>query len=259
MTPESPLIHSPATDLVDEKPQYLVIADEIKHDILTGKFKIGDKLPPERDMAKYFDVGRPTIREAVRSLEIYGILETKRGNGTFVTNRTQSVMSSHLQVIASLNNVSIQEIIEYREMIETKAVSLAAIHRKDDELPVLYKCIEKLKLAKTYDEVREADYCFHMNTALMAHNALIADNYVAMSHFFEESINNSATEISNFGESYFDVAQYHMPIYDAISDRDPEIARLFMKRHMERIWLFYDARFLTKKDPTNKKTRGHSL
>lgn len=54
MTPESPLIHSPATDLVDEKPQYLVIADEIKHDILTGKFKIGDKLPPERDMAKVF-------------------------------------------------------------------------------------------------------------------------------------------------------------------------------------------------------------
>lgn len=116
---------------------------------------------PKETWQKYFDVGRPTIREAVRSLEIYGILETKRGNGTFVTNRTQSVMSSHLQVITEyLNNVSIQEIIEYREMIETKAVSLAAIHRKDEELPVLYKCIEKLKLAKTYDEVREADYCF---------------------------------------------------------------------------------------------------
>ncbi|MCD1147440.1 FadR family transcriptional regulator [Peptoniphilus sp. KCTC 25270] len=231
---------------LEERPQYLIVAEGIKNSILMGKFKLGDKLPSEREMAKHFNVGRPTIREAVRSLEISGLLETKRGNGTFITNHTQMVMSDHLQLISSLNNVSVREIIEYREMFETKTVALAATHREEDELPELYACLEGIQRAKNYDEVREADFRFHESIAKMAHNILISENFAAMNHFFEDSINNSATEIPNFGETYKDIAHYHLPIYESIRDQDPEVAMLFMRRHMDRIWHFHETKQLSK-------------
>lgn len=220
---------------LDIRPQYLQIADEIKEEILIGKMAIGDKLPPEREMAKYYDVGRPTIREAVRSLEILGLLETQRGKGTFVANNTQKVLLTSLNIISNVNEVSTKEIIEYREMFELTTVALAATNRTEGELKKSEEIIESFKVSSTFKEVEETDLLFHKHIAQMSHNILIIKTFSAMRSFFDQIIKTSAYKIPLDGKTYQDISYFHLPIYEAIRDRDPEVAKLFMKRHMDKV------------------------
>lgn len=90
----------------ENKAQYLKVIDKIKEKIFSGKIKIGDKLPPERDLAEEYKVGRPSIREAVRGLEILGLLEVKQGSGTYVRNNIEKLMVDSLDIIYNTNNVS---------------------------------------------------------------------------------------------------------------------------------------------------------
>ena len=62
------------------------IADRLVRAILDGRFRFGEKLPPERELAKYFNVGRPTVREAITTLRVIGLVEVRQGEGTFIVD-----------------------------------------------------------------------------------------------------------------------------------------------------------------------------
>lgn len=111
------------------------------------RFKIGDKLPNENDFASELGVSRSTFREAVKILTTYGILEIKRGKGTFVTSNT-IIDSNDLSDITS----GLDDLFEMRLMFEPDCAYYAALRATDEEIKIICECGEAVE--KRYFQVK---------------------------------------------------------------------------------------------------------
>ncbi|EHL17466.1 hypothetical protein HMPREF9628_00576 [Peptoanaerobacter stomatis] len=220
---------------IDSRPQYLRVADKIKQKIFSGSIKIGDKLPTERELAQRYNVGRPSIREAIRSLENLGLVETLQGSGTYVRNNTEKIILNSFDIIYNTNDISNEEVVQFREMFEYAAVKLAATNATDAEIRKLEKILEKMKIVNTSKELERVDLLFHEQIANMTHNTLILQIFKAMRSFFDNCIKSTNDLIYSKGENNEDIISYHIPITDAIKDRDPSVALVFMERHFKKI------------------------
>src|SRR5205085_7063667 len=102
------------------------IADRIIGYILDGRFAFGEKLPGERDLAASLDVGRPTVREALRALTIVGMVEVRPGEGAFVVNNHADFVARAFSWAMLLDPQTTDEVVEARTAIETELAGLAA-------------------------------------------------------------------------------------------------------------------------------------
>ena len=133
------------------------------------RFKIGDKLPNENDFASELGVSRSTFREAVKILTTYGILEIKRGKGTFVTSNT-IIDSNDLSDITS----GLDDLFEMRLMFEPDCAYYAALRATDEEIKIICECgeaVEKKILSGEDRTVEEQK--FHESIANATHNAFV--------------------------------------------------------------------------------------
>ena len=105
----------------------------LRRKITTGEWAVGDRIPIEPELAEQMNVGRSTVREAVRSLASMGMLETAPGRGTFV--RSAAPTSSLLNEF--LSDFSLEEILSYRRALEIEAAQQAALHRTDEDIAAL--------------------------------------------------------------------------------------------------------------------------
>ena len=134
------------------------------------RFRIGDKLPNELDLAEELGVSRTTLREAIRSLIAYGVLEIQRGRGTFVTSQA----ADFGKTADPLSNIdgSLKELFEMRLIIEPEAAFLAAQRGTDSELKRIVEQGEKIeKNAKLNKRSFKDEYLFHQIIAQATHNA----------------------------------------------------------------------------------------
>ena len=115
-------------------------AQKIKSMIEGGNFSVGDKLPNENDFASQLGVSRSTLREAIRTLTASGMLEIKRGKGTFVTANT-IIESSDIAEISS----GLDDLFEMRLMFEPDCAYYAALRATDDEIETICKYGEAIE------------------------------------------------------------------------------------------------------------------
>jgi DNA-binding FadR family transcriptional regulator len=115
------------------------IEDKIRNVILTGRVKPGDKLPSEKEMAKQFGVSIVTLREALKGLETFGLIEKKRGygGGIYVSEVNSESVKTSLEHFLSFKHVSIKHLYEVRQIIEPPMIKLAAQHITPDEVSKL--------------------------------------------------------------------------------------------------------------------------
>ena len=106
------------------------IIDLISRDVL----KPGERLPPERELCKKFGVGRTSLREALRSLAVMGILDGRVGEGTFISNNNKKYLEKTLQWGLLLDRKKVQDLIETRLMLESQTAFLAAQRATKDDL-----------------------------------------------------------------------------------------------------------------------------
>ena len=214
-------------------PQYIEIENYIKEKIYSNDFKIGDKLPSERELAHTFGVGRPTVREAILSLEIQGLLNSVQGKGTFICNQIKDNMTKSLSHITNISNIDIIKIVEYREMFEYSTVRLAAKNGTDEEIDVLKEILDGMEIMTDPQDMKKMDSKFHEQISLMSHNELISTTFYSMRHFFEESIDASVMRVLLHDES---IVLYHKFIYESIRNRDGNAAYMFMQKHMQKVY-----------------------
>lgn len=110
------------------------VCDQIRKQLAAGVLKPGDKLPAERDLAVEFGVSRPVIREAIRTLEISGILEQKKGvkGGAFIRSGSADMITHSLQNLIVVGRISVAGLFEARKIIQ-EAVTRLACERGSDE------------------------------------------------------------------------------------------------------------------------------
>ncbi|MEW6665037.1 MAG: FadR/GntR family transcriptional regulator [Thermodesulfobacteriota bacterium] len=174
--------------LKKEKRLFEMIVDQIKSDVLSGNLKVGDKLPSEHEMATIFGVSRTAVREALRILELSGLVVIKKGNqgGCFIQNtstgqRLVDYLSDHWRV----GNITLDQLTEARCWIEAIIIDIVGKKATKKDFEGLRKTADKAE--RYYREGKELDkifqnFNFHSQLAQMAGNPLLAD---ALSAIFE--------------------------------------------------------------------------
>jgi GntR family transcriptional repressor for pyruvate dehydrogenase complex len=208
---------------------YRRLADQIAAEIEAGKYKVGERLPTERELADAFGVSRPTLREALIALEMLGMIEARHGLGIYVTR-------AQLPVTAQTYDFEIGafELIEARRLFEGEAAALAAATIDDTALAELERL---LGLMADEDELKgeDADKEFHMVIARATGNGAII---ATVENLWE--LRNRSPLARNIlmrarGGGLEPRIVEHRRVFEALKAHDPAAARQAMRDHLERV------------------------
>jgi DNA-binding FadR family transcriptional regulator len=208
---------------------YRKIADSLAGEIESGKYKLGDRLPTERELAEQFGVSRPSLREALIALEMLGMIEARHGLGIYVT-RTQLPLTA----AAYDFEIGAFELIEARRLFEGEAAALAATNIDDEAIAELERL---LVLMGDEDEIHgeDADKEFHLTIARATGNGAIIATVENLWELRNRSplARNILTRARGMGLEPRIVE--HRRVLDALKARDPAGARQAMRDHLERV------------------------
>jgi DNA-binding FadR family transcriptional regulator len=216
--------------MADNVKLYRRIADTVADAIEAGQYKLGDRLPTERELAEQFGVSRPTLREAMIALEMLGMIEARHGLGIYVTGNVRPpAPSAEIDV-----DVGAFELIEARRLFEGEAAALAATSITDDQLQQLEALMVRMH---EEDEVagEDADREFHMIIARATGNGAIIATIENLWDWRNRSplARNILTRARGMGLE--PRINEHRRVFEALQARDPHAARQAMRDHLERV------------------------
>ena len=215
-----PLEHSTMSELVAKRLIKL---------LSNGSLKAGDRIPPERDLALSLRVGRTTLREALKLLTLSGVLEARRGAGTFVRGEYTDLLSRQLAWPLLLNTHDLDMILEVRLPLEAQAARLAAERSSDKDLERIAVFRELLSIdGRDIERETDLDLQFHEAIAAASGNQLLRQLSNSLRGILRQYI-----MLSNEGTDRVETTvDEHEVVFGAISDHDPDAAEQAMKRHL---------------------------
>jgi GntR family transcriptional regulator, transcriptional repressor for pyruvate dehydrogenase complex len=209
------------------------VLTELRSLIADGRYKPGDKLPPERVIAAKLKVGRPAIREAIKALSILDVLESRRGDGTYVKSLT-AVRTGWPAVVDVPENFNLLELLEVRKMLEPKAAGLAAARGSVHEL----REIERLRSSLESDSIgwqMVADLDFRLHEAIVRASGNSILNEVH--RFLSPMLAKSREITARSSPAWTRMRQDHAAIVEAIVRGEANGAEHTMLEHMHHIGL----------------------
>ena len=215
---------------------YEYVIDSIKNMIATGEVKCGEKIPSERDLAERFNVSRVPIREALKILEYMGVLDSSRGDGTYVRNNTVEDLISKMNFSVTATGNTIMDLLELRICLESFAAYHAAQRRTDEDIEALKQAIMRMRKAKrqpqtddvSMQELRQLSHGFHQCMIQAAHNSVLTSVY---ENLFELLDISRQFTTNTSGISYNSILA-HEAIFNKIVEQDADGAREAMEEHL---------------------------
>ena len=209
------------------------IVDQIVDLISKNVLKPGDRLPSERELCKRFGVGRTSVREAVRSLAVMGLLDGRVGDGTFVSDNRRYVERT-LQWGFLLDAKKVEDLIETRLMLESNTALWAAERAEEANLQSIRAALEGMEQSvMAGDAFLEFDLQFHLEIALASHNSILHNLVSVTRGYLQEWIKGSLkTPSTDAVERARLSIEQHTAILSAISARDSARAQEAMSAHI---------------------------
>ena len=213
-----------------------VIVDQIKEAVFQKRLIPGNKLPSERQLMEQFRASRVTIREALRTLEQFGILEIRRGmeGGAFIRNPDTKFITNFLQDMFSMGKIKIPNLTEARMAVEPFSVKLAAERITQETLEKVRlniqearECLDK----NNKNDARLLDLEFHRLIAQASQNPVIFFMIDSIMDIMENNISSIPLSVKPVERTI----QYHEEIYLALRNRDVQRAQDLMLKHIEEI------------------------
>ena len=220
---------------IKNKKVYQHVIEQVQKMVVEGVLKRGDKLPSERDLVEQLGVSRTSIREALRSLEIIGFIESRQGEGNFIKATIDSSFFEPISLMFKLNKGSAEDILETRMIIEVEAVALAAKRIKDEDITELQLLMSELRKAQNEIESSRVDTQLHYKIAEITGNNLIIILLNTISSLMESFIINAREMILREKEKREILLDQHQRIVDALVERNSEKAAVAMREHLETI------------------------
>ncbi len=196
----------------------------------------GDKLPPERELAAMMHVGRPSLRSALRALEVMNVIEIRAGSGAFVSSLQPDKLVEHLEFVFSLDHSSILQLIDARMTLETRTAILAARHASADDLAHLERVWQDMsdlfqeRGHDAVDDLENLDREFHKAIAAASQNPIFF-RFVAVVNQMAVGSRRQAMRMPGAIE---ETLQEHRAILDAVRSQRPEVAREAMLAHLRK-------------------------
>ncbi len=210
------------------------VVEAIKEMILAGELGAGDRLPTEKDLGARLGVSRGPLREGVSALAAMGVLDTRQGDGTYVTGLEPGPLMAPLRFVVDVYSASrAGEFMAIRRVLECEAAALAAMNIDADGLAAAERLLAESDAATQppvdIDRFFAADVGFHRAVAMGAGNQVLAALIAALSGRTARA--RLVPGIVDAGALGRTVAE-HRAVLQAIAARDPERARLRMDVHL---------------------------
>ncbi|WP_142849663.1 GntR family transcriptional regulator [Telmatospirillum sp. J64-1] len=222
----SRLDHAKVSDLVLQQLETL---------ILSGALKPGEKLPPERDLAERLEVSRPTLREALQALERNGLVHTRHGGGTYVTEELAPSFSAPLVRLFQAHPGTATDYLEFRRYMEPMAAYCAALRRTEADCEILTGIFTAMEEAHQQDDAEreaELDAAFHMAMAEAAHNVVLLHVARSLSSLLREGVFYSRSSLFTRKGVRDMLLDQHRMLYQSIVDGAPVKARDAAESHL---------------------------
>jgi GntR family transcriptional repressor for pyruvate dehydrogenase complex len=198
--------------------------------VVKGTWKSGDRIPPERELCQQLGIARTSLREALKAMELIGLLDSRVGDGTFVCPRSEFLSRPLLWAFTGADHDELQDIMEARTIIEENLAGLAAERGSREAISSIGQAVQMMRdsIAKG-DSILEADVAFHLAISAAADNDVLQNAAQLLRNLLRQWI-------------YFNLhlpgvpsvaLKHHQAIYRAILNRKPATARSTMRRHLE--------------------------
>ena len=218
-------------EIIRRDKVYEGVAKQIERLILK-KLKPGDKLPSERELAESLGVSRSSIRDAIRSLELMGMVEPRQGAGTIVREISSESLVNPLANVIKRKEELIGELLDFRKMLEPQLAARAATRVSPDEITEMEEILNRQehKLQGGESGVGE-DSEFHYAVALASGNSVVLKVLDTLMDLLRGSRERS---LQAEGRGRYSLAG-HRRILAAIKKHDSEAAKTAMRRHIEEV------------------------
>jgi len=204
------------------------IVHQIQALIDKGRLKHGDQLPPERELATIFKVSRHSLREAIRILEHKKVLKSRAGSGTYIILEEESVVVEFLATAINREKNTLDEIFQFRELLEPQIAALAAQNATQTDHKALQGILERQQSEPNNKVSKGLDQDFHLALARATGNAVLLQIAELLGHIFSKSRH----EYSQSAHRNRLSIQGHQEIVKAIQEAKPKAARDLMAAHL---------------------------
>ena len=224
---------------VESRRAFEQILDQLEEAILAGELSVGDKLPPERELAARLGVSRTSVREALRVLEALGLVEVRRGaeHGVRLREEPGNAFADILRFLVALRHLTAETVLEFRLVLQVWAAGCAAERRDDHLLDLLRGIVERME-AEPLDptQFRSVDVDFHGTLVRAGQNELATLIFEAIRHSIEQMILDALLREADWDPLRERLTHEHRAILNAIESRDVELSKRLVEDHIRGFW-----------------------
>jgi len=223
-----PITTMPKTKTPQVAPSEVI--EHLRRLIISKDMQPGERLPSERALAAELRVGRPSVREAIKALQVLDVLDSRHGDGTFIKSRAGLSGGWPSQVDIGDQDFDLIELLEVRKFIEPSAAALAAARRTEKQLLRMEReVLAQEARPDDLDNVVRHDYLFHEEIINAADNRILLDVEKLLAPLLLRSRKLTAETTPDIRTGI----QQHRAIWEAIRLRNPELAEQAMRIHLQ--------------------------
>jgi GntR family transcriptional regulator, transcriptional repressor for pyruvate dehydrogenase complex len=206
-----------------------LLVREMKGWFVQGLIKPGEKLPAEREMAAAFKVSRASLRQALKALQVMGLLDCRHGSGNYLAEAAGRILLQPVDLLLPLRGLSYADLFEARRAMEAEAAACAASRSSENELHKLNDLLEGMRL-NLHDPPAyvRLDIAFHRQIAAASGNSIFLWFFDLVSKALTPEWLARAPKNGDIHRTYPE----HCEIASALSRRDPEGARNSILKHL---------------------------
>lgn len=226
-----------------------MVYEQLETMVVEGRLAPGSALPSERDLAQQMGVSRPSLREALLRLESRGLIVGRAGGGYLVANASQPLLAEPLSQLMSRHSKTVDDVLEMREVLEAKAVELAAERATPEDIARLAQALEALEAAyaagrdgldgegdargqSLLTRVPELDAHFHLALAEATHNLVLVHLMHAIFELLRGSVVDNYRAIVGHGADLAELIDQHRRIFNAVASHDAGSAQRSLREHL---------------------------
>lgn len=211
------------------------VANHIIEHIRSQKWAVGTRLPSEPELAQLFDVSRSTVRAAVRSLQVTGVLRTRSGSGTYVADAAPLVLETRELAAVMANAENVYSLVQARYILEPQLAALAAKNVEQHEIAELFDILHDMEQHTDRHLLMAHGHRFHESVARFSHNEVLYGFYQSAASSLRGLRVLDSLTLTVFLEGIDE----HRAIANAIAAHDDALAKALMRSHLKKDYANY--------------------
>lgn len=212
----------------------------VKDQILSGAYKIGDKLPPEREFAQLLGVSRNSVREALRILDHLGVLACYHGSGNYIVDDFANTLIEIMSLMFALQKINYREITEFRYALELQALNLAIDRASAKQIADLECYMDMLEKCSSEEIKVIYDKKIHYTITEASGNPFLLNNLTALTKIMDIYIKDMRSNILNDTDNGETLQKSHRTLVEAIREKDKAKGKAALELHFHCIYSYLD-------------------